>query len=158
MEYQNKSCLHKGSTEATFDVECGGLRQEDETKTVYANSMTAREMESLVAICDTLIPSLDASEVAHLDDSVAQYYSASASHTGTPDRVSVSYIYTNMHLHTSAMTYAVHMHEHIIIYIDTNYILTPKKIPTIYVFYKELQITIYACYIAYIPAFEYIDS
>ncbi|CDY66155.1 BnaA01g34940D [Brassica napus] len=44
-------------------------------------------MESLVAICDTLIPSLDASEVGHLDDGVAGYYSASASHTGTPDRV-----------------------------------------------------------------------
>ncbi|WZY68931.1 hypothetical protein YC2023_001171 [Brassica napus] len=87
MEYQNKTCLHKDSTEATFDVEFGGLRQEDETKTVYANSMTAREMESLVAICDTLIPSRDASEVGHLDDGVAGYYSASASHTGTPDRV-----------------------------------------------------------------------
>ena len=94
MEYQNKTCLHKDSTEATFDVEFGGLRQEDETKTVYANSMTAREMESLVAICDTLIPSLDASEVGHLDDGVAGYYSASASHTGTPDRVSVSFIQT----------------------------------------------------------------
>ncbi|KAF3528852.1 hypothetical protein DY000_02037445 [Brassica cretica] len=49
--------------------------------------MTAREMVSLVAICDTLIPSFDASEVGHLDDGVAGYYSASASLTGTPDRV-----------------------------------------------------------------------
>lgn len=92
MEYQNKTCLHKDSTEPTFDVECGGLQQEDETRKVYANSMTAREMESLVAICDTLIPSIDGAEVGHLDNGVAGYYSASASHTGTPDRVSV-YIY-----------------------------------------------------------------
>ncbi|KAF3604780.1 hypothetical protein F2Q69_00033495 [Brassica cretica] len=81
------SRLVNAETEATFDVEFGGLRQEDETKTVYANLMTAREMVSLVAICDTLIPSFDASEVGHLDDGVAGYYSASASLTGTPDRV-----------------------------------------------------------------------
>ncbi|CAH8345940.1 unnamed protein product [Eruca vesicaria subsp. sativa] len=87
MEYQNKTCLHKDLNEATLDVEFGGLRQEAETETVYANSLTAREMESLVAICDTLIPSIDASKVGQLDDGVAGYYSASASHTGTPDRV-----------------------------------------------------------------------
>lgn len=92
MEYQNKSSLHKDSTEAKLDVEFGSPRQQDETKTLYANSLTAREMESLVAICDTLIPSIDGAEVGHLDDGVAGYYSASASHTGTPDRVSV-YIY-----------------------------------------------------------------
>ncbi|ESQ55436.1 hypothetical protein EUTSA_v10024528mg [Eutrema salsugineum] len=44
-------------------------------------------MESLVAICDTLIPSIDGSEVGHVDDGVAGYYSASASQTGAPDRV-----------------------------------------------------------------------
>ncbi|CAF2025361.1 hypothetical protein HID58_093193 [Brassica napus] len=87
MEYQNKSSLHKDSMEAKLDVEFGSPRQQDETKTLYANSLTAREMESLVAICDTLIPSLDGAEVGHLDDGVAGYYSASASHTGTPDRV-----------------------------------------------------------------------
>ncbi|KAJ4899891.1 Long-chain-alcohol oxidase FAO4A [Raphanus sativus] len=73
--------------EAKLDVEFGSLRQKDETKTLYANSLTAREMESLVAICDTLIPSIDGAEVGNLDDGVAGYYSASAPHTGTPDRV-----------------------------------------------------------------------
>ncbi|KAF8107611.1 hypothetical protein N665_0119s0073 [Sinapis alba] len=70
--------------EAKLDVEFSSLRQEDETKTLYANSLTAREMESLVAICDTLI---DGSKVGHLDEGIAGYYSTSASHTGTPDRV-----------------------------------------------------------------------
>ncbi|CAH2078542.1 unnamed protein product [Thlaspi arvense] len=87
MDNQNKSCLHKESTKAKLDVEFGSLRQEDDTKPLYANSLTAREMESLAAICDTLIPSIDGSEVGHLDDGVAAYYSASACQTGTPDRV-----------------------------------------------------------------------
>ncbi|KFK28594.1 hypothetical protein AALP_AA7G017800 [Arabis alpina] len=69
-------------------MEFGSLRQEDETKPFYTNSLTAREMESLVAICDTLIPSIDGSKLGHVeDDGVARYYSASASQTGTPDRV-----------------------------------------------------------------------
>lgn len=87
MESQKKRCLQ---TEAGLDVEYGSFRQEDETKPLYANSLTAREMESLVAICDTLIPSIDGSEVGHVvDGDVTRYYSASASQTGTPDRVSI---------------------------------------------------------------------
>ncbi|CAN8325246.1 unnamed protein product [Cochlearia groenlandica] len=82
MENRNKSCLKK------LDVEFGSLRQEHETKPFYENLLMAREMESLVAICDTLIPSIDGSKVGHVDDGdVAGYYSASASQTGTPDRV-----------------------------------------------------------------------
>lgn len=98
MENQNKSCLQKDPmSEAKLDVEIGSLRQRDETKPLYANLLTPREMESLVAICDTLIPSIDGSGVGHMDDCVARYFSASASQTGTPDRVSV--MYTNMHEH-----------------------------------------------------------
>ncbi|CAN8231359.1 unnamed protein product [Cochlearia groenlandica] len=84
MKNQNTSCL---PTEAKSDVEIGSLQHNDETKPFYKNSLTAREMESLVAICDTLIPSIDGSRVGHVDDDVAGYYSASASLTGTPDRV-----------------------------------------------------------------------
>ncbi|XP_010439724.1 PREDICTED: long-chain-alcohol oxidase FAO4A-like isoform X3 [Camelina sativa] len=91
MENQNKSCLEKDPmSEAKLDVEVGSLRQRnDQTKPFCANSsLTQREMESLVAICDTLIPSIDGSGVGHVDDdSVAEYFSASASQTGTPDRV-----------------------------------------------------------------------
>lgn len=94
MENKNKSFIHKDSTEAKLDVESGSLRQEDETNPFYTNSLTAREMESLVAICDTLIPSIDGSKVGHVDDDgVARYYSASASQTGTPDRVSIIYVH-----------------------------------------------------------------
>jgi len=95
---ENHSCLQKDTTSAAkLDVETGNLRQRDETKPFYANSLTPREMESLVAICDTFISSIDDSGVGHVDDCVAGYFSASASQTGTPDRVSV--IYTNMHSH-----------------------------------------------------------
>ncbi|CAA7054886.1 unnamed protein product [Microthlaspi erraticum] len=84
METEKKSCLRKDSTVTKVNV---SLRLEDERKPVYANSLTDREMESLVAICDTLISSIDGSETEHLDDGVAGYYSASASQNGTPDRV-----------------------------------------------------------------------
>ncbi|CAE6187537.1 unnamed protein product [Arabidopsis arenosa] len=87
MENQSKSCLQKDTTSAAkLDVETGSLRQRDETKPFYANSLTPREMESLVAICDTFISSIDGSGVGHVDDCVAGYFSASASQTGTPDR------------------------------------------------------------------------
>ncbi|VYS63238.1 unnamed protein product [Arabidopsis thaliana] len=85
---ENHSCLQKDTTSAAkLDVETGNLRQRDETKPFYANSLTPREMESLVAICDTFISSIDDSGVGHVDDCVAGYFSASASQTGTPDRV-----------------------------------------------------------------------
>ncbi|XP_010538591.1 PREDICTED: long-chain-alcohol oxidase FAO4A isoform X2 [Tarenaya hassleriana] len=57
------------------------------TTPFHANSLTAREMESLWAICDTLIPSINGSEVCHVDDHVAGFFAASASQMGTPDRV-----------------------------------------------------------------------
>lgn len=140
MENQNKSCLEKDTTSAAkLDVETGDLRQRDETKPFYANSLTPREMESLVAICDTFISSIDGSGVGHVGDCVAGYFSASASQTGTPDRVSV--VYTIMHshikeiyIHTTIILIYTHMHAHISYNIYKTYICFP-----IYICYMVLS-------------------
>lgn len=55
------------------------------------------QMEALSAICDTLLPSIDLSDRHHhqLDDSVIQFFQASASMAGTPQRVRFD-TYTHM--------------------------------------------------------------
>lgn len=115
MDNKNKSFFQNDPmVEAKLDVEVGSLEHRYETKPFYENSLTPREMESLVAICDTLIPSINGSGVGHVDDCVAGYFSASASQTGTPDRVSVIDTHTCIHikgnLHTSLFMYVYHTH------------------------------------------------
>lgn len=55
----------------------------------YVNSLSAREMESLTALCDTFLPSVDPPGPGCDDESVAEYYRTSASMAGTPELVSV---------------------------------------------------------------------
>ncbi|KAB1208003.1 Long-chain-alcohol oxidase FAO4A [Morella rubra] len=53
---------------------------------VYVNSLSSWEMESLTALCDTYLPSLDLSDVT-TDESTVKFYGTSASMAGTPERV-----------------------------------------------------------------------
>uniref|UniRef100_A0A6N2K581 long-chain-alcohol oxidase n=1 Tax=Salix viminalis TaxID=40686 RepID=A0A6N2K581_SALVM len=64
-------------------------------QSLYVNSLSSREMESLTAICDTLFPSVYGSNMmaaaAAADDgytnSISSFYRSSASMAGTPQRV-----------------------------------------------------------------------
>ncbi|PRQ19259.1 putative long-chain-alcohol oxidase [Rosa chinensis] len=72
------------------DIELGGV---DAKKLVggfvYPNSLSSREMESLTALCDTILPSIDVSGDASTctDESLITFYRTSASMAGTPDRL-----------------------------------------------------------------------
>ncbi|KAK7835097.1 long-chain-alcohol oxidase fao4a [Quercus suber] len=50
------------------------------------NSLSSWEMDSLIALCDTFLPSIDVSNLT-TDDSVVKFYTTSASMAGTPERV-----------------------------------------------------------------------
>lgn len=50
------------------------------------DSLSSRQMESLSALCDTFLPSIDVSNDT-LDDSIATFFRTSASMVGTPHRV-----------------------------------------------------------------------
>lgn len=52
----------------------------------YVNCLSSWEMDSLTALCDTFLPSIDVSDVT-TDDSVVKFYATCASMTGTPERV-----------------------------------------------------------------------
>nr|POF22955.1 long-chain-alcohol oxidase fao4a [Quercus suber] len=56
------------------------------------NSLSSWEMDSLIALCDTFLPSIDVSNLT-TDDSVVKFYTTSASMAGTPERK-----YLNMHV------------------------------------------------------------
>ncbi|KAA8521063.1 hypothetical protein F0562_011784 [Nyssa sinensis] len=62
------------------------LTQYAETK-IYLNSLSSRQMESLSALCDTFLPSINISNHDIDDPSVATFYRTSASMAGTPQRV-----------------------------------------------------------------------
>ncbi|KAF5749114.1 long-chain-alcohol oxidase FAO4A-like [Tripterygium wilfordii] len=53
----------------------------------YANSLSARQMESLSALCDTLLPSIDVADEDVVDSSLSNFYRTSASMAATPQRV-----------------------------------------------------------------------
>ncbi|XP_057448821.1 long-chain-alcohol oxidase FAO4A-like [Lotus japonicus] len=61
----------------------GEMKEKYQTPT---NSLSSRQMKSLTALCDTILPSLD-DFVDVSDDSVANFYRISASMAGTPERV-----------------------------------------------------------------------
>jgi len=52
----------------------------------YVNSLSSWEMDTLTALCDTFLPSIDVSNVT-TNDSVVKFYNTSASMAGTPERV-----------------------------------------------------------------------
>lgn len=60
----------------------------------YLNSMTSREMEALIAVCDTFLPPVnvnvnDDDNSVDVDESVAKFFQTSASMARTPDHVGV---------------------------------------------------------------------
>ena len=63
----------------------GGERERQRPLT---NSLSHRQMKSLTALCDTILPSVTVNDpVGISDESVAKFYRTSASMAGTPDRV-----------------------------------------------------------------------
>jgi len=65
-----------------------GDEERDKHQKPLTNSLSPRQMKSLVALCDTIIPSIDNNVVRSSDDeSVANFYKTSASMAGTPQHV-----------------------------------------------------------------------
>ncbi|XP_057966005.1 long-chain-alcohol oxidase FAO4A [Malania oleifera] len=56
-------------------------------QSLYVNSLSSREMDSLAALCDTFLPSVRVPSDVKGDDAVATFYQTSASMAGTPQRV-----------------------------------------------------------------------
>ncbi|KAL2517329.1 Long-chain-alcohol oxidase FAO4A [Abeliophyllum distichum] len=61
----------------------------EEGKNVGSRSFSAGQMEALTALCDTLLPSIDVSQLPVDDLSAVKFYQTSASMAGTPNPVSV---------------------------------------------------------------------
>ncbi|KAL8226754.1 hypothetical protein R6Q57_016586 [Mikania cordata] len=59
--------------------------------------LSSREMESLVAICDTFFPSTDVCKDRVVDDSLAQLYHTSASMNGIPNLVAMIMLLKSEH-------------------------------------------------------------
>lgn len=55
----------------------------------YVNSLSSWEMDSLTALCDTFLPSIDVTDDVTTDDSVIKFYATCASMAGTPERVGI---------------------------------------------------------------------
>lgn len=59
----------------------GGRKESDQR-------LSSGEMESLVAICDTLLPSINHDSLGDVDQATTTFYHSSASMAGTPELVS----------------------------------------------------------------------
>ncbi|XP_048230853.1 long-chain-alcohol oxidase FAO4A [Ricinus communis] len=78
------------SSSSTSVIELGNFDRTQ--KHSYVNSLCSREMESLSAICDTFLPSLNIfsdfiTNDSTTDDSTAMFFQSSASMAGTPQRL-----------------------------------------------------------------------
>ncbi|XP_020207581.1 long-chain-alcohol oxidase FAO4A [Cajanus cajan] len=65
-----------------------GVEREKEQKHLK-NSLSPRQMKSLVALCDTIVPSIDNNLVASLHEPVANFYRTSSSMAGTPHHLGI---------------------------------------------------------------------
>ncbi|CAJ2636013.1 unnamed protein product [Trifolium pratense] len=84
--------LETKSTESLLcdvdDFEESEKQQQQQKQLPLKNSLSPRQMKSLVALCDTLLPSIiDNNVVASSDEYVNNFYRTSASMAGTPERV-----------------------------------------------------------------------
>ncbi|KAI4314603.1 hypothetical protein L6164_027492 [Bauhinia variegata] len=61
--------------------------QRDQKQQTLTNNLSSREMKSLKALCDTLLPSVVDDVPQAADESVATFYRTSASMAGTPERL-----------------------------------------------------------------------
>ncbi|KAL5172180.1 Long-chain-alcohol oxidase FAO4A [Glycine soja] len=68
-----------------------GEEREKEQRKPLTNSLSPRQMKSLVALCDTLLPSINNNNVVwgSDDESVANFYKTSASMAGTPEHLGI---------------------------------------------------------------------
>jgi long-chain-alcohol oxidase len=70
------------------DFEESEKQQQQQKQLPIKNSLSHRQMKSLVALCDTILPSIiDNNVVSSSDESVNNFYRTSASMAGTPERV-----------------------------------------------------------------------
>ncbi|QCD81828.1 choline dehydrogenase [Vigna unguiculata] len=73
--------------DADADGDVGEEREKHQKP--LTNSLSPRQMKSLVALCDTIIPSIDNNLVRFSDESVANFYNTSASMAGTPHHLGI---------------------------------------------------------------------
>lgn len=80
--------LHENQEDimATEFLEMEAGRLVGRPKNPYKSSLSSREMESLTALCDTYLPSIDAFPVKN-DESKTKFYQTSASMAGTPQHL-----------------------------------------------------------------------
>ncbi|CAJ1942007.1 unnamed protein product [Sphenostylis stenocarpa] len=69
------------------DVGDGEGEEREKQQKPLTNSLSPRQMKSLVALCDTIIPSVHNNVVGSSDESVANFYKTSASMAGTPEHL-----------------------------------------------------------------------
>ena len=77
---QRESLLLGGDVDVDVDEET-----QKHQKKPLTNSLSLRQMKSLVALCDTILPSIIID--CHNHESVSTFYKTSASMAGTPHRV-----------------------------------------------------------------------
>lgn len=61
----------------------------EEGKNVGSSALSAGQMEALVALCDTFVPSIDVSQLPVDDFSAIKFYQTSDSMAGTPRPVNI---------------------------------------------------------------------
>lgn len=80
MGQKNGCIFRKGSSIVVPEAE----------KNVELGTLSSNQMDSLTAICDTILPSIDANSFYHqeaIDDPFTNFLQTSASMTGTPQHV-----------------------------------------------------------------------
>lgn len=88
---KDHSVVELGSIDTHKLLLSGGEKEKKQQP--LTNSLSSRQMKSLSALCDSILPSVDHS-VHTSDDSVNKFYRISASMAGTPELVSLSlYMY-----------------------------------------------------------------
>lgn len=92
-----------------------GEEREKEQRKPLTNSLSPRQMKSLVALCDTLLPSINnnSNNVCGSDDdeSVANFYKTSASMAGTPEHVGLATFNINFKIYISLLSLFFFFHN-----------------------------------------------
>ena len=90
-----------------------GEEREKEQRKPLTNSLSPRQMKSLVALCDTLLPSINNNNVVwgSDDESVANFYKTSASLAGTPEHVGLATCNINFKIYISLLSLFFFFHN-----------------------------------------------
>ncbi|XP_061363289.1 long-chain-alcohol oxidase FAO4A-like [Gastrolobium bilobum] len=74
-------------------LECGDVvgngEEREKQKKPLTNCLSTRQMKSLIALSDTILPSIKDSFAGSSDESVSNFYRTSASMAGTPERLGI---------------------------------------------------------------------